>query len=155
LLRQLRARRVALYLAYGSELSTQPLIDALRRGGRQIAVPRVTGPGLMHFERLRADTRMRRNRLGICEPALRGSRVLRAELDVVILPVLGFDRHGTRLGYGGGFYDRWLARERIAQRPRRLGYAYAIQQVEKLPRDPWDIGLDAVITNEGVRWPTG
>nr|WP_240954104.1 5-formyltetrahydrofolate cyclo-ligase [Solimonas marina] len=155
LITQRRARRVALYLAYGSELPTAPLIQRLQQHGLRIAVPRITAPGVMHFEWLRAGAPMRRNRLGIEEPATRGSRAHRAELDVVILPLVGFDLRGNRLGNGGGFYDRWLARPRIAQRPRYLGYAYALQQAEHLPREPWDIRLDAIITEQGTRWPTG
>ena len=67
-------------------------------------------------------------------------------------PLVGFDRHGARLGSGGGYYDRWLSRPRIAHKPRYLGYAYALQQVERLPRDDWDVPLDAVITERGITW---
>ncbi|MGH8446644.1 MAG: 5-formyltetrahydrofolate cyclo-ligase, partial [Solimonas sp.] len=73
-------------------------------------------------------------------------------LDAILLPLLGFDAHGNRLGTGGGYYDRWLARPRVAQRPRYLGYAYALQQIERVPREPWDVRLDAVITENKVIW---
>nr|WP_194241167.1 5-formyltetrahydrofolate cyclo-ligase [Solimonas terrae] len=159
LLGAMRARRVAVYLACGSELATAPLITGMVARGLRIAIPCIDGPGSMHFEWLRPCAALRRNRHGIAEPAGRGRRVRRAEFDAVILPLLGFDRHGTRLGAGGGYYDRWLARPRIAQRPRYLGYAYALQQLEQLPREAWDIRLDAVITENGitwgVTWPTG
>lgn len=155
LLRALRVRRIGVYLDYGSELPTGALIDALRRAGVRVAVPRILGPGTMRFEWLRHDAALRRNRYGIAEPARHGTRARRAELDAIILPLLGFDARGTRLGTGGGYYDRWLARPRSAQRPRYLGYAYAIQQVDLLPREPWDVPLDAVITEQGVQWPTG
>lgn len=155
LLRALRARRVCVYLDYGSELPTGALIAALRRAGVHVAVPRILGPGTMRFEWLRHDAALRRNRYGIAEPARHGARVRRAELDAIILPLLGFDARGARLGTGGGYYDRWLARPRIGRRPCYLGYAYAIQQVDRLPRDPWDVPLDAVITEQGVKWPIG
>lgn len=154
-LRTLRAQRIAVYLDCGSELATAPLIAMLVARGAQLAIPRVTSPGVMHFEWWTDGAALRRNRHGIAEPRVRGRRVRRTELDAIVLPLVGFDRHGTRLGSGGGYYDRWLSRPRIAHRPRCLGYAYAIQQVEQIPHEPWDVKLDAVITEKGVSWPIG
>ena len=70
-------------------------------------------------------------------------------MDVVMLPLLGFDRLGTRLGQGGGYYDRVLSRCRF--RPWRIGLGYVAQQVEALPREPWDQRLHAVLTERGLR----
>jgi len=148
-------RCVALYLAHGSELSTLPLIAALRARGIAIALPCVDGDGRMHFECWPATMPLRHKRYGIREPALRGVRLLRHQIDVVMLPLLGFDRHGTRLGSGGGYYDRWLARPRAARKPLLLGYAYAVQQLPLIPRERWDVALDAVVTEKGWLWPTG
>lgn len=151
----LRPRCVALYLAYGSELATLPLIRALQRHGIRVAVPRMRQTGQMHFEQFRSQQKLRRNPQRVLEPALRGRRVLRGECEAVLLPLLGFDRHGTRLGSGGGYYDRWLQGPRLGRRPLYLGYAYALQELEHIPREPWDVALDAVITEQGVRWLTG
>ncbi len=150
-----RVRSVAVYLNCGSELPTQPLIRRLRAAGMRVAVPRITGDGRMRFEWLRASTPLRRNHHGIREPAQAGARVLRRQFDAIVLPLVGFDRYGNRLGSGGGYYDRFLARPRIGGRPHYLGYAYAAQQVEQLPRDAWDLRLDAVITEKGLSWRTG
>lgn len=152
LLHEARARRVAIYLACGSEISTAPLLELLTAHKLRVAVPRITADGAMHFEWLAENAPLRRNRHGIHEPAMRGKRARRADFDAIIIPLLGFDAHGNRLGAGGGYYDRWLARPRIAQRPRYLGYAYALQQVQQLPHDAWDIRLDAVITERGITW---
>lgn len=152
LLRELRVRRVAIHLACGSELSTSPLLALLIARRWRVAVPRIVGDGLMQFEWLADSAPLRRNRHGIQEPLMRGKRARRAEFDAIIIPLVGFDAHGNRLGAGGGYYDRWLARPRVAQRPRYLGYAYAIQQVEQLPHDAWDVRLDAVITERGIIW---
>jgi 5-formyltetrahydrofolate cyclo-ligase len=151
----MRAQRIAIYLDCGSELATTPLIEMLAARGARLAIPRVTAPGTMHFEWWTPGAVMRRNRHGIAEPRVRGRRVRRAELDAIVLPLVGFDRHGSRLGSGGGYYDRWLARPRIAHKPHYLGYAYAIQQVEQIPHEPWDVRLDAVITEKGLLWPIG
>lgn len=72
----------------------------------------------------------------------------RAEPDLVIMPLLGFDRAGTRLGYGGGYYDRTLAS--LTKTPRLIGFAFAAQELDFIPREPHDIPLDAVITEQGV-----
>ena len=150
-----RARCVAVYLACGSELPTLPLIERLHARHIRLAVPRITGPGCMHFEWLDASTPLRRNRHGILEPARRGVRAWRRQFDAIVLPLVGFDARGHRLGAGGGYYDRWLARPRTMRRPRYLGYAYALQQVAQVPCEPWDVRLDAIITEKGLLWPTG
>lgn len=72
-----------------------------------------------------------------------------AEPDVVLVPLLGFDKHGTRLGYGGGYYDRTIAA--MKDMPRLIGFAFSVQEVDLVPREPHDLQLDAVITERGVR----
>lgn len=102
---------------------------------------------------VRYTGRLARRRFGLWEPQ-RGPRRAPRRLDAIVLPLLGFDSQGTRLGTGGGYYDRALARCR-GVRPLRIGYAYALQQCERLPREAWDIPLHAVVTERGVQWPTG
>lgn len=68
--------------------------------------------------------------------------------DVILMPLLGFDKHGTRLGYGGGYYDRTLAS--LHKRPRLIGFAFALQEVDHIPREAHDVPLDAIVTEEGV-----
>jgi 5-formyltetrahydrofolate cyclo-ligase len=98
------------------------------------------------------------NRLGIAEP--QGSATLGARwLDVVFLPLVGFDRSGVRLGTGGGFYDRALAfrhLRRVWHAPRLVGLAYAFQEVASIGAAPHDVLMDAVVTEEGfIRCTTG
>lgn len=154
-LRVLReARKVAIYLACGSELSTAPLLRELLQRGCKVHVPKLCREG-MRFIAIRRNTALLRNHLGIREPA-RGARRHPRKMDVILLPLVGFDAGGTRLGAGGGYYDRALAFPRSFRRPLRVGYAYAAQQVETLPCDPWDVRLDVVITEKGIlRWRTG
>ncbi len=155
-LRARRCRHIAVYLSAGSELDTAPLIAALHAAGLRVFVPLVLPRQTLGFVGLRPDTRLRRGSLGIAEPVLRRPLIRRRQLDAVLMPLVGFDGQGFRLGAGGGYYDRWLARPRIGRKPLLLGYAYACQRVECLPRDPWDRRMDAVITEQGMlRWPTG
>jgi 5-formyltetrahydrofolate cyclo-ligase len=145
-----RARYIAVYLDYGSELGTSPLIDALLREGKQVYVPRMTQNRRMRFLRLRADTPLRLNPSGIAEPCgrllARGAR----RMDLIVLPLLGFDAAGHRLGSGGGYYDRALAAARPFRKPLLLGYGYEMQKVAAIPAEPWDVRLDAAVTENGV-----
>ncbi|MES2885502.1 MAG: 5-formyltetrahydrofolate cyclo-ligase [Pseudomonadota bacterium] len=140
------ARRVAVYLSMGSELATQPLIAALR--SRRIAV---FAPAMLHGQmgfRALGHAGLQVHRLGMLQPRC-GAALRASAMDVVILPLLGFDARGTRLGQGGGHYDRALSK--AAFRPYRLGLAYAVQQINTLPREPWDVPLHAVLTERGLR----
>ncbi len=140
-----RASKVAVYLSIGSELLTSPLIAALRARHIDVFVPALLRGGMRFCALDRA--RQQGHRRSTIQA--RSSRPRRAsEMDVVMLPLLGFDAHGTRLGQGGGHYDRALANHPF--RPYRLGLAYASQQVARLPREPWDQPLQAVLTEHGL-----
>ncbi|WP_075182264.1 5-formyltetrahydrofolate cyclo-ligase [Pantoea sp. 1.19] len=146
------ARTVALFLSIDGELDTQPLITALWRQGKTVCLPVLHPfcPGQLLFLRYDAHTPLRRNRLGIAEPPL-DIRLLvpLAQLDLLLMPLVAFDRHGQRLGMGGGFYDRTLQQH---QRYgfHRAGLAHDIQRVENLPAEAWDVPLPAVITPGGI-----
>jgi 5-formyltetrahydrofolate cyclo-ligase len=144
------ARCVALYLKHGSELDTGPLIEVLRHSGRTVLVPRTRDDRTLRLVRL--GTKVRRSRYGIRVPAAVTPRALVRQIDVILLPLLGFDDAGRRLGTGGGYYDRLLARPRIFRRPLLLGYAYAAQRHDELPEDQWDRRLDGVVTERGLTW---
>ena len=74
------------------------------------------------------------------------------EPEVLIVPMLAFDARGYRLGYGGGFYDRTLALLRSRRPTKAIGFAFAAQEMPVLPIEPTDERLDAVVTEQGVRW---
>lgn len=154
-LRQQRVRTITAYLDTGSELATGPLLALLAAAGIGIGLPCAGRDGRMHFQRWRPGQALRRKRYGIREPAARGARLRYTQIDLMLIPLLGFDARGTRLGAGGGYYDRYLARPHLLRRPLRVGYAYALQEFDELPRQAWDMRLDAVITERGWRWLTG
>jgi 5-formyltetrahydrofolate cyclo-ligase len=151
--------RIALYAALPWELDAAPLIAIAAQRGCQIYLPRIDRASRargMRFVPLQG--RSRRNRLGIEEPT--GSTSLAARwLDVVFLPLLGFDHRGLRLGTGGGFYDRALAfrhARTVWPGPKLIGLAYAFQQLESLDAAAHDVPMDAVVTEEGIiRCATG
>ncbi|MBC2838011.1 5-formyltetrahydrofolate cyclo-ligase [Robiginitalea sp. SC105] len=90
------------------EIDTSPIRRELRSRGKDIVVPRVSGPGQLKHFLITPDTRFENNKWGIPEP-VDGEEVAAQTLDVVFLPLLAFDEDGFRVGYGGGYYDRFLA----------------------------------------------
>jgi 5-formyltetrahydrofolate cyclo-ligase len=153
-MRGLRARRVGVYLAVGSELSTAPLISGLLRRGSSVWVPAADRSGGMRFLQLRANARLRPDALGVPRPACARITRTAATLDLLILPLLAYDQAGTRLGSGGGYYDRALAGKPRFRPPKLIGYAFAEQLVSAVPVEPWDVRLDAVVSSRGCRRST-
>jgi 5-formyltetrahydrofolate cyclo-ligase len=151
--------RIAVYAALPWELDAAPLITLAASRGCRIYLPRIDrrlASRGMRFVPMQGP--WRRNRLGIDEPE--GSATLGARwLDVVFLPLVGFDRRGVRLGSGGGFYDRAFAFRHWRSSwhaPRLVGLAYAFQQVECITAAAHDVLMDAVVTEEGIiRCATG
>jgi 5-formyltetrahydrofolate cyclo-ligase len=147
--------RVAAYLAGPGEFDPAPLLAALHRRGVRLLVPRLSRvhPAGMGFAPLAAP--LHRNRYGLLQPAAPPSCSLQT-VDVVLVPLVAFDATGARLGMGGGFYDRALAFRRRRQHwrgPLLIGVAFAEQRVQRIPVLPWDVHLDAVLTDNGWIWP--
>lgn len=150
--------RVAVYAPLRHELDTAPLIDVLRRHGCRIYLPRITDLRHHRMRFVEALGPMRPNRLGIREPVAPRPIPMR-HLDLVFVPLLGFDRTGMRLGMGAGYYDRAFAFRRLRtcwHRPRLVGIGYALQQLPQIRGGPHDVPLDAIVTEqEVIRCPTG
>lgn len=143
------ARRVAAYRAVRGEIPLEALLEGDRRD--VFTLPRVVGDDL-EFVAWRAGQSFVRGSFGIPEPA-GGEVVSLADHDAVLVPLTAFDQHCHRVGQGGGFYDRALASLLPgpgAARPVAIGVAYSFQQVDEVPRDGWDVPLDAVVTDAGV-----
>ncbi|MGD8852539.1 MAG: 5-formyltetrahydrofolate cyclo-ligase [Gammaproteobacteria bacterium] len=149
------ANRIAAYLAQDGEVETLPLIELCWSMGKQVYLP-VLVPFVenrLWFARYRPDTRLVRNRYGIAEPeVVHRERIDAHALDLVLAPLVGFDRNGNRLGMGGGFYDRsfaFLLGRKRWHKPQLVGLAYDFQQLLSLPPRPWDVPLAAVATDAG------
>jgi 5-formyltetrahydrofolate cyclo-ligase len=148
-----RGRRIGLYLAMPEEIDTAPLLERARARGCHIFVPRITDYRQHRMRFLALDGPLSRGRYGIPEP---GSGVARSarSLDVLLMPLVGFDALGNRIGMGKGYYDRALAFRRTQRRWRRpllIGLAFECQRVESLPAKPHDVPLDRLITETGIR----
>ena len=146
-----RARNVATYFAFDGEPDIALLLSAKSNGAKNFFAPIITRRD-MRFGKVGAGTRMRKNWFGIAEA--RPEYIAEPQaLDIVLVPLVAFDRVGSRLGMGGGYYDRYfkfLKDRTHFIRPKLFGIAYSCQQVELLPREHWDVPLWGVITEKGV-----
>ncbi len=144
------ARVVSGYRPIRTELDPTPLMDALAARGLRLCVPVIEGAGQpLAFRAWAPGCAMVAGPFGAEVPA-EGDWL---EPDLLIAPLVAFDRRGGRLGYGGGFYDRTLARLRPRRPTLAIGYAYAAQEVESVPREATDMALDAVVTEAEVVRP--
>ena len=149
-----RARHIAFYLPNDGEIDPRPLMLEAQRRGKATYLPVLNAwpRTRMVFQRIMPNERLSPNRFGIAEPAFRPNRQRRIwTLDLVLMPLVGFDEHGGRLGMGGGFYDRSLAyrgRRKNGHKPTLLGLAHECQKVDRLPLEPWDVSLQATVTDK-------
>jgi 5-formyltetrahydrofolate cyclo-ligase len=138
---------VAAYWPIREELDCKPLLARLMDSLQPVCLPVVLGPEQpLEMRMWEQGAPLYPAGLGTLAPAASAPM---AEPDVVIVPLLGFDARGTRLGYGGGYYDRTLAAMR--KRPRLVGFAFAAQELPLIPREPHDLPLDALVTETGTR----
>lgn len=155
-LRLLHPGTLAGYFGIRGEIDLRPLLAQQALGSVRIAVPILERhrPGRMHFRAWQPGTPLRDNAFGIPEPRRDAPRIWRRQIDIVLLPLVAFDSRGYRLGMGGGYYDRYFARRRFGThaRPRLIGIAHGFQQVPLIEPQPWDVRLDAVITEAGWTW---
>jgi 5-formyltetrahydrofolate cyclo-ligase len=142
------ARRVMAFWSFGSEVATEPLVTALHERGVSVCLPRIEESDLVPRVYEPGDpTTM--TTFGAREPGPDAERVNPATIDVVVTPAVAFDRGCRRVGYGGGFFDRFLGRS--APRAFRVGLAYSLQILDKeLPSGRADVPVHAVVTDREV-----
>ncbi|MDO8860229.1 5-formyltetrahydrofolate cyclo-ligase [Haliea sp. E1-2-M8] len=137
------ARHIAFYWPNDGELDPRPLAAACREQQRNLYLPVLAGDNRLIFRRWDADTTLPVNQFGIPEPQPGSPEPDTAELDIVFLPLVGWQRDGYRLGMGGGFYDRTLAGP---AGPLRVGMGFSCQELTGQMAERWDVALDYVLT---------
>lgn len=144
-----KARNVGLYMPIRSELDTAPLLAQALASGKQVYLPRIIDKSAcsMQFAPCASMADLVPGVWGIAEP-MPGPEPTR--LDLAVLPGLAFDKSGVRLGYGGGFYDRYLGASGIVE--LTLGLCYSFQIVEKVLTDCWDIRVNGLCSEAGLQW---
>ena len=138
------------YWATSGELPLMALFDGMRQRDQIFHLP-VVGPlHSLQFVAWKVGDEVEPNRYGIPEPVHERSRRIAVDMiDVLLMPLLGFDRSGNRLGFGGGYYDRALEFLRDRKQPAStllVGVGYSFQEVERIEPESWDVKLDFIAT---------
>jgi len=142
-----RSAVVSAFLCIGEEINPGPLMARLNRDGATLSLPVMVGKGLpLQFRVWSPGAPLRTVIWGIREPDETAPLV---EPDLLLMPLLAFDRTGARLGYGGGFYDRSVHALRHRKAVTTVGLAYTTQEVDAVPHLDYDERLDWVLTPEG------
>jgi 5-formyltetrahydrofolate cyclo-ligase len=142
----LSGRNVALYNPIKNELDITPVLHALYAEGISVALPVVeSGQRALSFYRFHSTLALAEGAYGIYEP----QQTECVQPDIVIVPLVGFDRALHRIGYGKGYYDATLAALRTEKPPLlAIGVGFALQEVESLPTETHDMRLDVIITEK-------
>lgn len=139
-----KAETVCFYYPLGSEANLLPVAQTALDLGKQAVFPRVEG-NEMEFYRVLSLEGFTEGAFHVMEPG--GSEVVREPEMLVFVPGLAFDERGNRMGYGKGYYDRYLARTSGCQ---KIGVCYKMQIVPQAPCEEYDIRMDAVVTEQGI-----
>lgn len=143
------ARRIGVYLASDGEIDCRFIIRDAWRTGKQCYLPVLqTGNPKAHrmdFVHYPPGSLLGHNRYRILEP-IRGAKIATQALDLVLVPLVGFDRQGHRIGMGGGYYDRAFEFTRETHLPLLVGVAHNLQEVLSITPEPWDVPLSAVVS---------
>ena len=146
---------IALYFANDGEIDPAAVLQWSLAHGKRCYVPVITDGkrSALRFAEVTEHTRFQRNRFGIKEPAVPADQLIDAgKLDLVLLPLVGFDQRGNRIGMGGGFYDTTFAFKKTSPQslPRLVGLAHETQRVDSIDAEHWDIPISAVVTDQRV-----
>lgn len=149
----INSRHIAFYLANDGEIDPGPLMLLAQQAGKHCYLPVIRPDLSLRFARYRPGDPLQKNRYGIAEPCGRRGHIHRKNLDIVMMPLVAFDREGGRLGMGGGFYDRSLPTAgagRLTNKPLLMGLAHAFQEVEQLQLEAWDTRLEMIVTDNAL-----
>lgn len=134
---------VMVYFAFRGEVNLNSFIDFCLKQGKRICMPKITGEGVMEAVEYLEGCMLKDNKYGIPEP-LGTKNIDKKDIDVVIVPAVAFDENFYRLGYGGGYYDRFLRNTDAV----KIGVGFDLQITEKLPSEMHDKRMDMVISDK-------
>lgn len=142
-----RSASLALYYAIKGEIGTEFLLARALEAHKAVYLPRILGAGEMQFARILSLEDLEPGQFGTRQPRGRGLGPDKFAPDLMIVPGLAFDRKGHRLGYGGGYYDRFIAQRAFAW--PLAGLCFAFQIIGQIPAKPWDLRLDYLFDENG------
>jgi 5-formyltetrahydrofolate cyclo-ligase len=139
------SRMVASYYPVGSEVRTQKIVNIALKSNRLVALPSTIGNHIK-FYRIFLNTDLTAGKFGIKEPSISSNSCVSDEIDLLLVPGIVFDTNGYRIGYGYGYYDRFIARKKNSI--VSVGLAYEFQVCEKVPRSHNDQKINVLVTEE-------
>ena len=143
------AKIIFIYLSFGSEIDTKPIIDRALEEGKEVYIPKVYKINKeMRAIRLNTFEDLEKNSMGILEPKDDFNFIAKEKIDLIIVPGAVFDFKGNRIGYGGGYYDRFLSN--IKDKRNKIVLAYNLQIVDNIEAEEHDIKVDYIITNSRI-----
>lgn len=146
----MKARSIFIYLSFGSEIETNKIINKALKDEKEVYIPKIYKEDRsMKAIRLNSFNDLKENSMGILEPINEGNYIEKEEIDLIVVPGVVFDFKGNRIGYGGGYYDRYL--EDIKEISNKVVLAYDLQIVDFIKPEPYDISADYIITNTKFR----
>ena len=149
-----RCKTIAAYLNLPSEVNLSEFILSAQKRGQSVCVPLVDATKkVMEFRDLPVDFERQKNRTEEDLVLLTQKKRELMELDCALIPLSVFDSHGNRIGMGGGYYDKFF--ENPKPRPLLVGIAYELQKAEKIIPQKWDVRMDMIATEQGLRRKIG
>ena len=132
------------YYPYNHEINILQILEKFEKKKFIITLPKIKKNSQMNFFQWSTNDPLAINKFGIPEPI---SKMVKYP-DILLVPLVAFDKNYNRIGYGGGFYDRYIKKVRKRKKVLTIGFAYSFQKVKKIPTNNYDIGLDFIITSK-------
>ncbi|WP_194191763.1 5-formyltetrahydrofolate cyclo-ligase [Clostridium chrysemydis] len=142
-----RAKKIFIYIGFGSEINTKDLIEIMLKEGKEVFVPKVIEKEMIALK-ITSLSNLIESKFKILEPVGEKSDIDGEEFDLIIMPGVAFDRIGNRIGYGGGYYDKYL--KDISSDIKKVALAYELQLVEEIETEEHDLKVDSIITENEV-----
>ena len=132
------------YYPYNHEVDILQILEKFEQKNFIITLPKIMKNLQMNFFQWSTNDPLAINKFGIPEPISKKVKFP----DILLVPLVAFDKNFNRVGYGGGFYDRYIEKIRKRKKVLTIGFAYSFQKVKKIPTNNYDIKLDFIITNK-------
>ncbi|MGL5479875.1 MAG: 5-formyltetrahydrofolate cyclo-ligase [Clostridium sp.] len=142
-----RAKKVFIYIGFGSEINTKSLIEIMLKEGKEVFVPKVLEEEMIALK-ITSLNNLIESKFKILEPIGEKSDIDGEEFDLIIMPGVAFDRSGNRIGYGKGYYDKYL--KDIKSDIKKIALAYELQLIEEIETEEHDLKVDSIITENEI-----
>jgi len=139
-----KANKIACYYPIGSEVKTEKIIQEALTNGKEVFLPKVIEQNLEFRKIVELQKSLERGNFGIMEP--KDQCDIAEQIDIVLVPNIAVTREGTRLGYGYGYYDRFLSKNNV----KTIALTYSKQVVSFIPQSPEDVKIDWLVTEEKI-----